>query len=68
MDPNYPYEDKSVISPYQQQQLETWKVRIKKFFIAAWPYIMRGMNDFFILMLNVIRGSIRIIKEQMFRS
>lgn len=67
MDPNAQYQDTQSLNPYQQGQLDTWKNRFKKFSIAAWPYIMRGMNEFLLIMFNVIRGSIRIVKEQLFK-
>jgi hypothetical protein len=68
MDPNNQpvyTEQSSTFSPYQQQQLDNWKNKIKKFMIAAWPYIMRGMNEFILILTKVIRGSIQIMKNQL---
>ena len=52
-------------SPYQQQQMDSWKNTIKKFWINAWPYLYRGINEFLLVMMKVIRGSIKIAKEQL---
>jgi hypothetical protein len=68
MEPTVNNQSGQYIDPYQQGQLDNWKNRFKKISIAVWPYIMRGMNEFLLVMFNVIRGSIRIIKEQLFRS
>jgi hypothetical protein len=68
MDPNNTYQQKQYLSPYQQEQVIGWKTNIKKALMAAWPYFMRFMNEFMLLMFNVIRGTFRIVKEQLFKS
>jgi len=66
MDPNMYSQDKQYVSPYQEQRLDTWKNRFKKSMQAAWPYFYRFLNEFLLIMFNVVRGSIRIVKEQLF--
>ncbi|HRN96370.1 MAG TPA: hypothetical protein PLD54_02910 [Candidatus Levybacteria bacterium] len=66
MDPNTQFEEKQYISPYQQQQLDNWKNKIQKGLQAAWPYFYRFLNEFLLIMMKVIRGSIQIVKDQLF--
>lgn len=61
-------EEKQFLTPYQQQQMDSWKNRIKKFFIDAAPYFYRFFNEFMLILLKVVRGSIRIAKEQLLRN
>jgi hypothetical protein len=62
----YPDEDKQILTLDQQQQLNSWKDRVHKFLLDAWPYFYRFFNDFLMYMLKIIRSFISTAKEEMF--
>lgn len=64
---NSGYQEQQYADPYQLSQMDTWKNRMKKGVQAAWPYFYRFLNEFLLIMMKVIRGSIQIIKEQLFK-
>lgn len=61
-------EEKEFLTPYQQQQLSSWKNTLHKVLLDAWPYVYRAINELLILVLKAVRGSFRIIKEQLFKN
>lgn len=60
--------EKEFLTPYQQQQLNSWKNTLHKALLDAWPYVYRAINEILILVLKAVRGSFRIMKEQLFKS
>ncbi len=59
---------KPILDPYQQQQLDSWKNRVHKFFLDALPYVYRAINEILLILMKTIRGSFRIMKEQLFKN
>lgn len=71
MDPygqNNSAEERQFLDPYQRQQVDNWKNRVHKLLLDAWPYFYRFLNELLLIIMKVIRGSIRITKEQLFKN
>lgn len=58
-------EEKEMLSPYQKQQMNSWKNSMQKLLMDVWPSVNRAMNELLLILFKMVRGAFKIAREQL---